>query len=141
MRGQDAEANCGPFALMNALRSLGIVRSREELETLCGTTMTAGTSPAKMYRGAGKLGLHGAPTKITERRLDIAMLKLRHALLAEGRPVVMVWHAGEHWVAAVGMLGERFLIADSADIELVISMSAEEVAEKWADGGFHGVVL
>lgn len=145
MRGQDSQANCGPYALMNALRSLGIMRTREELEVLCGTTMTDGTPPPKLLRAIGRID-GCQPVKIRERRRDIALLRLKGAL-DQGRPVVLVWqdsegNSGGHWVAAVGMLGDRYLIADAADNELVLSHTVAEVAEKWVDEGvYEGVVL
>jgi hypothetical protein len=130
---------------MNALRAIGITRTREELETLCGTTMTDGTPPRKILRAVSKI--EGCfPVKLRERRRDIALLRLKGAL-DQGRPAVLVWHDSEgnpggHWVAAVGMLGGRYLIADAADNELVLSMTVEEVATYWADGGiYEGVVL
>jgi hypothetical protein len=145
VRGQDSQANCGPYALMNALRAIGIMRTREELEVLCGTTMTDGTPPRKILRAVSKIeGCY--PVKLREKRRDIALLRLRGAL-DQGRPVVLVWHDSEgnpggHWVAAVGMLGDRYLIADAADNELVLSLTVDEVATYWTDEGvYEGVIL
>lgn len=142
---QDSQANCGPFALKNALAALGVERSAEELEKACGTTATSGTPTRGILKAALKIdGCH--PVKLRERRRDIALLRLKGAL-DWGRPAILVWcdsegNPGGHWVAVVGMLGDRYLVADAADNELVLSFSAAEVAERWVDEGvYEGVVL
>jgi hypothetical protein len=141
---QDSQANCGPFALKNALAAIGIERSAEELEKACKTSATKGT-PTKNVVGAVKSIDGCTPVLIRERKRDIALLRLRGAL-DEGRPVLLVWadgegNPGEHWVAAVGMLGRRYLIADAAENELVLSLGVEEVAGKWCDGGTYEAVV
>lgn len=140
MRGQDSQANCGPYALLNACRALGIQRTADELETLCGTTMTAGTTTNGLLRGAAKVeGL--APGLLRERRRDVALMRL-HAAVSRGRPVILSWHQGEHWVAVVGLLGDRYLVADAAENELVLSLGVAEVADAWCDGRtYEGVIL
>lgn len=137
---QSSAANCGPFALGNGLMALGIKRTAEELEVACGTTATLGTSTAKLIRAITRI--EGCePVKIVERRSDVAMLKLRGAL-QDGRPVILLWEQGAHWVAAVGMLGRRFLVADAADNELVLSFDADELAAQWFDGArYEGIML
>lgn len=125
---------------MNALSAVGITRSAEELEKLCRTSATTGTPTKNIIVAAAKI--EGcSPVKIREKRRDIALLRLRGAL-DEGRPVLLSWNGGEHWVAAVGMIGRRYLIADAADNELVIPLEVDAVAERWCDGGvYEGVVL
>lgn len=140
MRMQSSQSTCGPTALHNSLLALGIQRGLDELEIMCGCTATDGTSTKNLMRAAAKI--EGCrPVLIRDRKSDIAALRLRFALQS-GRPVVLVWGDGSHWVAAVGMLGERVLVADSAESELVISMEIEDVIEGWVDSGvFEGVVL
>jgi ABC-type bacteriocin/lantibiotic exporter with double-glycine peptidase domain len=140
MREQTSRASCGPFALLNALKAIGIERTPEELETLCKTSMTDGTDTPNMVKGAAKID-GCTPIRIKERRRDVALLRLRFALTS-GRPVVLSWCEGSHWVAAIGVLGERYLICDSDDLELVLSYQVEEVAKLWVDEGiYEGVVL
>lgn len=140
---QSSQANCGPTALHNALLTLGIQRSEAELEQLCATSATHGTSVRGLLRGAAKIeGL--LPVQIRERRADVAMLRLRFAIDV-GRPVLVLWRVtdpGDHWVAVVGRLGETYLIADSGDHELVVPYSIEAVVNNWYDGsGYYGVQL
>jgi hypothetical protein len=45
-------------------------------------------------------------------------------------------------VAVVGLLGERYLIADAAENELVLSMEVDEVVQHWEDHGtYEGILL
>jgi len=139
---QDNQSNCGPFALKNALAALGIERSAEELEKACGTTATRGTSVRNLVRAAGKIEGCDA-VLLREKRSDVALLKLEHAVAA-GRPVLITWSTeepGDHWVAVVGALGDRYLVADSADSELVLSYTAGELEAKWRDSSYEGVIL
>lgn len=139
---QDAQHNCGPFALRNALQALGIDRSAEELEKACGTNATNGTPTRGILKAAAKIDGCNA-VLLREGKSDVALLKLEHAL-RKGRPVVISWRSqtpGDHWVAVVGVLGERFLIADAADSELVISLGVDELEAKWRDSKYEGVIL
>lgn len=139
---QDSEANCGVFAVRNALMALGIERTSKELEKPLRTTATNGTELRHIVSYL-KTMKECNPMPIKEKKSDVALLRLEKALRL-GRPAVIGWmteEPGDHWVAAVGMLGERYLIADAADMELVLSVSADEVLEKWNAGGFDGVVL
>lgn len=142
MRCQDAQHNCGAFALYNGLRALGIERSTDECERLCGTTATDGTPTRGLVRAAKTI--EGcSPVVIRERRRDIALLRL-HGALTRGRPVILSWTTkvpGDHWVTAVALLGERYMVADAADNELVLSLAVDEVADRWYDGGYEAVVL
>jgi len=62
---QDSQANCGPFALKNALSALGIERSAEELEKSKQNLIRA--LPAQFETNAAtaasfaELALHGLP--------------------------------------------------------------------------------
>jgi len=143
VRMQDSQAGCGPTALHNALAALGLKRTQAECELLCGTTATDGTPFKRLVAGTRKIP-ELIPCPLRESRADVAMLKLEAALRA-GRPVLMVVDDGEHWVAAVGTLGGRVLVADSADNDLVLSYSPTELEHRWKEEGagkpFQGVIL
>lgn len=140
-RMQDTEANCGVYATRNALFALGIVRTPQELERALRTTVN-GTDLKHIVKYLS--GVEGCdPVRLKEKRSDVAALKLRHAV-TKGRPVIITWYAeqpGDHWVAAIGLLGDRFLIADSGDLEVVLSVEIEELLRRWGCPSFDGVVL
>lgn len=140
MRMQDSQATCGPSALSNALAALGVKRSSAECEVLCKASATNGTNTKAMAKAIQSIdGTH--LRVLRESRPDVAMLRLL-ALLQRGRPVLLVVDSSSHWVAAVGVLGDRVLVADAADLELVLSYTPEELATRWRDGKtFYGVGL
>lgn len=129
MRLQDSQANCGPVAVKNALCALGIDRSTEECEILCGTTATQGTPPHRMIKGLESIHELDVVV-IKELRKEIAILLLKDSL-RDGRPVVLLVDNAEHWIAAIGILGERVIIADGADYELVTSYPLESFNDRW----------
>ena len=133
MRLQDSQANCGPSAARNALKALGMDRSIPELETLFKTDATNGTSAANVVKGLKKLD-DLQPQVIEESRPEVAHLLLAH-VLHRGRPVLLCVDGWGHFVAAIGLLGGRVLVADSADSELVLSYTMEEVMERWCCQG------
>lgn len=142
MRLQDSQAGCGPASMSNALAALGIARTIPECEGLCRTTGTEGTSPANLIRALATVeGVEAAV--LSEAREDVAMLRLE-AALRRGRPLVLCVDDAGHWVAAIGVLGDRVLVADPADNELVLSLAPGELARRWAGPGrfkFYGVIL
>jgi hypothetical protein len=140
---QNSQANCAPTAVKNALCALGIERSVEECEVLCGCTATDGTPPKKLYKGLETI--HELdPVIISESREEIALVLLEQAL-RDGRPVIMLVDAAEHWVTAFGLLGKRVQIADGADSELVISSPISAMASRWKNphskrAPFYGII-
>ncbi len=138
MRLQDNQANCGPAAMSNALAAIGLLRSQDECTVLAKTSATEGTSTKKLLAAIRAVGRF--PLVINEKRPSVAILYLC-AMLDDGRSAVLCVDDGSHWVAAVGLLGERVLVADSADSELVVSVTRTELAEWWADDRCYGIVL
>lgn len=134
---QDSAANCGPASVSNALQALGIIRTQAECETLCKTNATDGTTGKNIAKGLKALGCHGHP--IREKRADVALAFLMSAL-GKGRPVILCVDDWEHWVAAVGLLGQRVLVCDPADNELVTSYEPEALMKRWAAPAYYGVI-
>lgn len=145
-RFQSYRADCGPSALGNALDALGIRRSHDELVTLCGTTAD-GTTPLQLKRAITALrdscGLMG-PGEMKDTHADVALLRLG-AVLSDGRPAVLLVDSWEHWVAVVGRLGHRYVVADSADLRQTIHSTPADFADRWGypgvRNGFYGIAL
>lgn len=139
MRMQDTAANCGPASLSNALQAIGIIRSQSECETLCRTSAQDGTTTRGLQSAIKSVGRQ--PEILNERRADVALSFLRDDL-RKGRSAVLCVDLGEHWVAAIGIIGDRVLIADPADNELVMSLSGDQLKSRWASGNrYYGVIL
>lgn len=142
MRMQASQHDCGPTALMNALRAIGIDRGIDELRKLTKATATAGTSERKLVTGIQKIqGVRPHPHRFRDPTLAIAVLRDR---LRCGRPCILSVDEEEHWVAAVGLLGERVLVADSASADLVIAYTPERLLSRWDAGSeqsYYAIVL
>lgn len=140
---QSSVASCGPTAMVNALSALGMSYSIEECEKLCRCSATTGTSTPKMLSALRTIpSLH--PTRLYERRPATALFHLNGSL-ALGRPVIVCVDSSEHWTAVVGQLGVglanlKYLMADSADLELVLSYDTKGLLNRWGPP-FLGVVL
>lgn len=145
MKLQDTKVNCGPTALANALEALGHTRSVQELTKLCKTDATNGTSTRNLVAAIRHLrdscGLD--EHEIISTSSAQAAWALLFGALHSGRAAVLVVDAQEHYVAACGLLGQRALLVDSADAELVASMTREDLLERWdsGTGRFWAVVL
>ena len=142
---QTNRASCGPAALSNALEALGIARTEAELITLTGQNAN-GTSPRQLIRAIKSIGsveatLSGDVFKVT--RAGEAEVALWHCISERGRPVILCVDVHEHWVCAVGYIGGRFVVLDSAETGLVFYYTGEELAERWVgpNGGFYGIIL
>lgn len=130
MRLQDNQANCGAAAVKNGLCALGIDRSTEECELLCGTTAN-GTPPKRLLKGLQTI--HELDPAVFHSRNEIAASAILESFLRKGRPTILLVDNAEHWVTAIGLLGERVLIADGADSELVTSYPTDGFTKRWVN--------
>lgn len=144
MRMQSTEASCGPTAMVNALAALGLKRDLQECEQLCKCSATNGTSTQKLVAA-----LRSIPSlqvsRIYERKADSALHRL-NAALSLGRPMIICVDNGAHWVAVIGQLGigtvtTRYLVADSADMDLVLSYDFKDLLARWGGPYYLGVTL
>ena len=150
MRLQSTQANCGPACLRNALLCHGITRSEQELESLCGTTGSDGTSGKGLIKALQSIsGEHPQvrPGLLYEGRADVAILKLLAALDA-GHVVILCADSNEHWILAFGVLGSgaRIIVhvSDPADNEMVLHMRPDELLARWRGPGrkpYYGVIV
>jgi predicted double-glycine peptidase len=127
---QSTSFTCGPVAIVNAISALDDTDFSEEVvKELAGTTATHGTSPRQVRSAIKKLGY---TSEKFEGPSHLAWRLLR-GYLAEGNPVLLIVDNGAHWITAVGALGDRILLADSADGETVVSRDAWSVLRRWTD--------
>lgn len=144
MRMQSTEASCGPTAMVNALSALGLKRELQECEKLCRCSATTGTSTPKLIAALRSIpGLD--VNRIYEKKPTSALWHLNGAL-SLGRPVILCVDSSSHWVAAIGQLGVgtlavRYMVADSGDMELVLSYDFKALLERWKGPNFLGVTL
>lgn len=144
MRLQSSQANCGAAAVLNAACALGRTNvSLEECERVCKTSASEGTSIRNLISGAKTTGLSLA-CEIKEAKEYVALLLLAHWVTVGGAVCVTV-DEDSHWATVIGRVGARYLVADSADSELVLSLSSKELLERWDSGigrtRFYGAVF
>lgn len=130
MRMQSSQANCGSTSVYNAAHTLGrTVITLEECEKACGVTATEGTSTKKLIAGAKAVGLK-VLDEIKEIRDDVALLLLESWIRRGAVPIIAV-DSDSHWATVIGSCGQRYLVADSSDSELVLSYSSGELLQRW----------
>lgn len=128
MQLQQSPFGCGPAAVVNALESLGIQTTQEVVATLAKTNPQEGTYPAGMRRALEALGFE--PLVIEVKDQDLALAAARGHLMT-GRPILLCVDNWEHWVTAIGMLGDRILIVDPADGAVTTSMNSADFLTRW----------
>ena len=139
MRYQSRKSSCGPASLANALEALGIERTEDELGTLSKQDAN-GTSSINLRKAAEAIGVE--VVSIIEQREESAGWALS-AFLRSGHSAVIVVDSDTHWIAVVGMLGDRFIVADAADNDLLLYYSLGELLSRWKNqnGKFGGFFL
>ena len=138
MKYQSRKYSCGPAALANALEALGIRRSESELAELCKTTVE-GTSEMGLRRALLTLNIQFQA--LSERRFDVARLRLFECLYKQGSAVLCVANSS-HWVSIVGVSGKRFIVVDSAVDDLLLFWSVEELENEWtSNSNYYGLLI
>lgn len=132
MKYQTSQATCGPASLSNALKALGRDVSeaavKKAIEKL-GSYRPAvnGTTQEELARASEKW----AKVVMRGTCVDNLAIQFLRGELVLGRVAILGVDNGTHWVAAVGLLGKRFLVADPAHEELVLSYTGEELKQRW----------
>ena len=132
MKFQSTQSLCGPASLSNALKALGrdvseaavekaIKRSGSYRPAVNGTTQDELALVAEKW---AKVVMRGSCA-------DSLAIQFLRGELVLGRVGIIGVDRGTHWVAVIGLLGDRFLVVDPADDELVLSLSGPELRERW----------
>jgi len=121
---------CGPYALMHALISLGVLVNEKEISRLAGTD-ASGTDELELARAAKEFGCklrtvrHSDPDRA--RRALVRQLR-------RGIPCLLCIHQWRHWVAVVKEERGRFILLDSEEKAVLTIVSSEELSRLW---GYH----
>jgi ABC-type bacteriocin/lantibiotic exporter with double-glycine peptidase domain len=130
---QSDKFSCGAFAIANALEAIGHCVDTRAVAELALTHPVRGTSERGVRRALDLLGYRTYPiSAVGPGAATQAAIALRGAL-AIGHPVLLVVDRGEHWVAAVGILGRRFLVVDSSASALVRVVDSVDLTRWWRD--------
>jgi hypothetical protein len=126
----------------NAMRALGRAMDEAKVVKKMGPGVEVyGTPEAQVKAALTKLAAHGEAFQLVD--AEVAWRYMR-SWLVSGWPVALAVDEDEHWVAAIGVLGDRVLVADSADPELVLSYTRDQLLDRWRKPGdpprYYGIV-
>jgi hypothetical protein len=134
---QSTEASCGPTGVSNACKALGLNVSEAAVVAWVDKVKKSnagaeGTTEELLTRAITE----AAPKKLRLRARGLLVYDettARDALTGALRrgAVLLAVDGDTHWVTAVGLLGDRVLVADGAEAELVVSYSWEQVNARW----------
>lgn len=142
MRYQSTDHFCGPAAVANALKALGRNVTEQQVETAVAKAHRKGEP--KSVEGTSHLQIKKA---LEVMKYNYAEFSLAHSeaawrtlrsYLIDGYPTLLAVDDNEHWVSAIGVLGQFILVADGADSELVLSYDKERLLQRW---GAHSDVI
>lgn len=137
---------CGPASIRNALRCLGLRCSEKKIAQLCGTSSYRGTSGRKMIIGLQALGFKVNRINLRDRKKALQNLA---SALRRSSPVILCVDRDDHWITAIGQLGERVIIFDSGTDPFnlrengVHVLSPRCLAKRWINNGgiFYGLAV
>lgn len=101
---------CGPFALKHALLAVGRFAHEDDLARIAGADATRGTDDIGLARAARA---HGCALHMVRRSDQDAAQHVLTRILSRGVPALLCLDQWDHWVAAVGVERDRFVVFDS----------------------------
>jgi len=118
---------CGPYALMHALISLGVLVNEKEISRLAGTD-ASGTDEFQLARAAKEFSCRLRTVRYSDpdhaRRALVRQLR-------RGIPCLLCIHQWRHWVAVVKEERGRFILLDSGKRAVLTIVSSEELSRLW----------
>jgi ABC-type bacteriocin/lantibiotic exporter with double-glycine peptidase domain len=147
MRFQRTTFTCGPAAIVNALRSLGVRVSERRVRAHSATTEEHGTNAHGLRSALERLGFNGV--ELLGEKEGPAWQQLTDALLS-GFPTILLVDRWQHWITAIGSIGDNVIVFDSKRTKKnreengVHVISRKELFERWHvdDNKFHyGIIV
>lgn len=109
MKYQQLPYSCGPASIVNALRCFGIRKAEKTIRKTSNTNIKNGTSEDDMIRVLTDLGFD---VNKHEQGQYAKAWKWLHNRLKDGNPVIISVRNWSHYVAAIGIIGDKIIIAD-----------------------------
>jgi hypothetical protein len=154
VRLQSAEATCGPCAVSNACKALGLVNV-DEAEVVRWVNKVRKTSDPEV-QGTNEEELlraivEGSPKKyklhaegLWVHNENLARSAFRGTVTDGAFPILAV-DADSHWIVGLGVNGQRYMVADAANVEITIGYSWAELNGRWQVPGnpqaYYAIVL
>lgn len=136
---QEKPWSCGPASLVLACEALGIEVSEANMRELTDADRD-GADEHQMIDGAQDLGLIAAPYQTDN--IDEAWDEIIDAITA-GEPCILATEQWSHWVAAVGVAGDRVIVRDPVNTPENIArngvwmLTKPELEKLWRRGVDH----
>lgn len=125
---QTSNWTCGPFALKHALLALGKFVNEHEVSAEAHPEWWAGTDEVRLRHAASEFG---CKLPLIRRRDPEEARKALVRYLQRGIPALLCVDKWEHWVAAVGVEGNRFVILDSMKAPVANVLPWSTVRRRW----------
>lgn len=132
---------------MNALRALGRRITERSAITLANTSPALGTSSEGILGAFRALGYDASSVDLKLRKDAWAWVTRN---LNVGKPIILCVDDWQHWVTAIGMVGDRVILVDSTNTKINKSengiwvLSKREFMTKWRHsrkGVYSGIVI
>jgi ABC-type bacteriocin/lantibiotic exporter with double-glycine peptidase domain len=133
VRYQQRAWSCGPAALVNAARAIGVRIAEGRVRALAGTTED-GTDEDELIAATRGIGLKATPHHSADQNAAWAFVR---ANVLDGRPCVLCIDQWRHWVTVIGIVGDRVLLCDPNDTKKnhgengLYSMSRNDLFRRW----------
>jgi ABC-type bacteriocin/lantibiotic exporter with double-glycine peptidase domain len=110
MKLQRTKYTCGPLAIVNAARVLGVKIPERRVRAHTGTTREHGTTEHGIKNALERVGLAHEDLHVESQHA----FEVLHEVVKE-TPVILSVEDHRHWVVAIGVSGPRILTFDSWD--------------------------
>jgi hypothetical protein len=97
-----------------------------------------GTSESRIFIALDKLKLNYQTLRLDAEGGESLAYDALLCALSRARPVILCVDKLAHWVGAIGRLGERVMVADSAHHEIVLSYNRRDLMARWMHDGENG---
>lgn len=148
MRLQDLPWSCGPAALVNAARALGKKISERKIRGRAGTTQAEGTDEFGLIAAARELGFSAVQNYSVDGQAAWAFVR---ANILDGRPCLLCIDLWDHWVTAIGLIGDRVIVVDPSNATTnrreqgVHCLTRKNLLKRWrhrtAEEPFYSIAL
>lgn len=140
MKAQRTGYWCGIASIANALEMLGIKRTQREIAKLCDVTPAAGTDETEMKRALLANGVQIDEWHSANRVASYCWLR---DCLNFGWPVILCVDLDDHWLTAIGLCGQRFVLFDPSRNTGVEVHDASSLASRWKneDDIYYGLAV
>jgi hypothetical protein len=125
---QPNDWQCGPFALKNALATLGIFADEKNISRYAGTNWWYGTDEIQLARAAKRFS---CTLNVVRRfRSEEARRELKR-YLRRRIPCLLCVNEWQHWVTVVAVQDGTYIMLDSRDKAVLTLMSWRELKRMW----------